>query len=301
MSACSKAPSEKVLEPSTPSSHQVVAHLEPSPSRAAQHQQAIERWAYQLQNIDMKELMERQLDLLVLEPFPDGESEPGISTSDLNALQEHGTVVMAYLSIGEAEDYRDYWNTSWVHNAPIWLEDENPRWPGNFRVQYWNDDWQALIEKSLQQKIEAGFDGVYLDLVDAYEYFESQNRPRAREEMVDFVLKLAQKARKRKPDFKIYAQNAEELTLDAGYLAALDGLGREELHFGYEGRDNVATPDHIAQQMKTHLTRAKEAGKVVLTIEYTDQPEQIKSTLDVSVETGFLPYFAPRDLDFLPE
>lgn len=53
---------------------------------------------------------------------------------------------------------------------------ENPDWPGNYKVKYWNEDWQKLIYKNndsyLNKISTAGFDGVYLDIIDAFEYFE---------------------------------------------------------------------------------------------------------------------------------
>ncbi len=85
-------------------------------------------------------------------------------------------LVLCYLSIGEAEDYRPYWKQEWSTNPPDWLLEENPNWAGNYRVQYWNKDWQAIITGSadsyLAKIINAGFDGVYLDLVDAFWDFE---------------------------------------------------------------------------------------------------------------------------------
>lgn len=85
-------------------------------------------------------------------------------------------IVLCYMSVGEAENYRYYWNISWNSNPPSWLERENPDWPGNYKVQYWNNDWQNIIygnDLSYARKIiHAGFNGAYLDIIDAYEYFE---------------------------------------------------------------------------------------------------------------------------------
>jgi len=43
-------------------------------------------------------------------------------------------------------------------------------------VQYWDTEWQEIIygnsESYLKKIIDAGFDGVYLDIIDAFEYFE---------------------------------------------------------------------------------------------------------------------------------
>jgi cysteinyl-tRNA synthetase, unknown class len=85
-------------------------------------------------------------------------------------------LVVSYMSIGEAEDYRYYWQSSWNNDPPSWLDGENPSWEGNFKVKYWNEGWQSVIfgndESYLHKIIDAGFDGAYLDIIDAFEYYE---------------------------------------------------------------------------------------------------------------------------------
>jgi len=99
--------------------------------------------------------------------------------SSLKVKANGGTrLVIAYMSIGEAENYRYYWQSGWATNPPSWLAEENPNWPGNYKVRYWLQTWQDIIygnENSYLKKIlDAGFDGVYLDVIDAFEYFENQ-------------------------------------------------------------------------------------------------------------------------------
>lgn len=85
-------------------------------------------------------------------------------------------LIIAYMSIGEAEDYRYYWKEEWRSNPPSWMEEENPHWEGNYKVRYWDETWQDIIfgndESYLKKIIDSGFDGVYLDIIDAFEYFE---------------------------------------------------------------------------------------------------------------------------------
>ena len=96
--------------------------------------------------------------------------------------------VICYMSIGEAESYRYYWKDEWnkrprhsrrnfQHTSPAWLKKENPAWKENFKVDYRHPEWQDIIYKGehsyLQKILDAGFDGVYLDIVDAFEYFEN--------------------------------------------------------------------------------------------------------------------------------
>ncbi len=87
-------------------------------------------------------------------------------------------LVVAYMSIGEAESYRSYWRTGWTQLPPAWLEAANPDWPGNYKVKYWDPAWQAIVfgndASYLKKILDAGFDGAYLDIIDAFEYFEAR-------------------------------------------------------------------------------------------------------------------------------
>jgi cysteinyl-tRNA synthetase len=63
---------------------------------------------------------------------------------------------------------------------PSWLGPENPDWPGNHRVRYWKKKWQDIFlgngDSYIRKIIDAGFEGVYLDLIDAFEFWEEENR-----------------------------------------------------------------------------------------------------------------------------
>ncbi len=120
-------------------------------------------------------------DILIMDLF--FEETEALTSFDVDALKVKANggkrLAVAYLSIGEAEDYRYYWNPTWNASPPSWLLKENPDWPGNYKVHYWDPAWQSIIygndSSYLKRIIDAGFDGVYLDLIDAFEYFEDQN------------------------------------------------------------------------------------------------------------------------------
>jgi cysteinyl-tRNA synthetase len=85
-------------------------------------------------------------------------------------------IMLCYMSIGEAEDYRYYWQSNWNNDNPAWLDKENPNWAGNYKVKYWEEDWQSILfgkeESYLAKILDSNFDGVYLDIIDAYEFYE---------------------------------------------------------------------------------------------------------------------------------
>jgi cysteinyl-tRNA synthetase, unknown class len=116
-------------------------------------------------------------DLLITDLFFNEEPYTKDETAELKMKHNGGKrLIISYMSIGEAEDYRYYWQPSWKSNAPEWLAEENPEWKGNYKVRYWNKDWQGLIFGSntsyLDKILNAGFNGAYLDIIEAFEYFE---------------------------------------------------------------------------------------------------------------------------------
>jgi len=102
------------------------------------------------------------------------------SKQEINSLKKKKNkgkrIILAYMSIGEAESYRYYWNKIWESKQPSWLLEENPEWKNNYKVKYWEKEWQNIIygDKNayLDTILDSGFDGVYIDRADAYEYFE---------------------------------------------------------------------------------------------------------------------------------
>ena len=116
-------------------------------------------------------------DLLIIDLFVNEEIFTAAEVYEMKQKQNGGRRLMiCYMSIGEAEDYRYYWQESWKNNKPVWLDAENPEWKGNYKVKYWEKEWQAIIfgnDQSYAKKIlDAHFDGVYLDIIDAFEFYE---------------------------------------------------------------------------------------------------------------------------------
>ena len=180
-------------------------------------------FAYQLQDVDITEMGSSKYDLVIIDYSSDGSEEGEYTSSELLLMKNpEDKFLLSYLSIGEAETYRFYWEDSWDSNsdgtpdpaAPEWLDVENPEWEGNFKVEYWDQEWQEIIfgsnESYLDRIIAAGFDGCYLDIIDAYEYYQSSNL-NAKQDMMDFVGNLSLYAKSKKNDFLIFVQNSEQL------------------------------------------------------------------------------------------
>lgn len=118
-------------------------------------------------------------DLVIIDAFFNDEI---LTANDLSLIKHKNNgskrIIVAYVSIGEAEDYRYYWNSDWKKNKPSWLDEENLSWKGNYKVRYWEQDWKNIIYGSnnayLDKVLNSNFDGIYLDIIDAFEYFEDE-------------------------------------------------------------------------------------------------------------------------------
>ena len=263
-------------------------------------------FCYQLQEADLAQLQQSNFDLMILDYSRDGTAAGRWTSAEISTLQRHPRgsrrLVLAYLSIGEAENYRFYWQKGFRPGQPGWLDKSNPNWPNNFKVRYWDKSWQAILfgnpQAYLDQILEAGFDGIYLDIVDAYEYYEERGRGSASQEMVQLITNLAKYGRQRGgADFGVFTQNGEALW-QKSLLATITGVGREDTYFGYEA-EGRPSPLVFTRTMETRLDAVVKAGKIVLNVDYTANPKQVKEAYHRALQHSYLEYTTTRGLDRL--
>jgi cysteinyl-tRNA synthetase, unknown class len=270
---------------------------------------AINDWGYWLASFDVARVAAAPHDLMVIDSeISDGKRfEREFSPEEVARMRMRpdgrARILLAYLSIGEAERYRPYWKEEWDDAAkkPPWLDRENSRWKGNFAVQFWEPDWQRLIfggpGSHLDRIVAQGFDGVYLDRADAF--FEWRRRhPSAAADMASFIARLAQHARAQRPEFLVVMQNAEELLDDPTVLDAIDGIAKEDLLYGVRHAEEPNRPEDVTWSIDL-LRKAQAAGRRVLVVEYLKEAEKIAAAATRIREEGFVPYFAPRLLNCL--
>lgn len=244
----------------------------------------VKSWFYQLQGLPDPD--QRHEDLIVI----DIDQDPAPYR-----LKPDGTprAVAAYLSIGEAENYCAYWPVlcERVAKDPLVLG-ENPDWPGNFTVKYWKPEWHALMRERAREAKAKGFTALYLDKVDAYEDIASRfpvwsDMTDVQEAMINLVRNIASTV----PDLDIIMQNAEGLTDAPRLLAAIDGIGKEDLFYGQEVTGEHNEPEAI----RWSLSQLHQSRKPVFVIEYLNDPEAQKEALRLIQRVGFVPFFDEED------
>ncbi|MBI4870199.1 MAG: endo alpha-1,4 polygalactosaminidase [Candidatus Riflebacteria bacterium] len=263
--------------------------------------QKVDSFAYWLQGIEPEKVAAFDCDLAIVDTSRDGSAAGAFTTQQVQQMQRGARPkrLLAYMSIGEAEPYRFYWQKGWQPGQPAWLERPNPDWPDNYRVRFWEPAWQAVLLGSpgsyLDRILDAGFDGVYLDIVDGYESYEA-SRPQARREMVALVKALAAYARRRQPGFGVFPQNALELVKEPGYLECLTGVGKESTWFTWGDSPRPAEETRWEEGLMTQFVAA---GKLVLATDYCRRPENLARVKARARQLGVLSYCTTRELDRL--
>ena len=299
----------------------------------------ISYWMYQLQNLYEQEAIEAldntAYDLLVVEPGHNFSEYPYDVEFLIDSLKYKPNgeerIVLAYIDIGQAEDYRDYWQEDWIaptdrsHGEPDFLITIDPDgWSGNYPVAYWDKNWQIIwLEQGgiIEGLAEFGFDGIYLDWVEAYD--DDKVREAAEQdglnpelEMIYFIDALGEAGKLVKPDFLVVPQNAPYL-LDEDpeyYTSIIDAVAFEDTWFYGEGdaewddkkagdleggerhSEGYSTEDRI-QQAKKYL----ELGIPVLTIDYCIDEMNAEFVYRHSWELGFLPLVTRVSLSDITE
>jgi cysteinyl-tRNA synthetase len=237
--------------------------------------------------------------------------------TDLDTIRsgKAGRKVVAYLSIGEAEDYRSYWQSDWVSNgkrtaaAPAWLGIENPEWKGNYQVKYWSAEWQKLMLATIDDVMARGFDGVYLDIVDGFQTYEQgadgyldnrinpETKQTYRRDMVDWVKTIAARARAKDPAALVIPQNGSQLAADKDFLEIISAQGIEDLFTN----GNKLQPTSHTDEILSHLKLLASAKKPVLLIEYPKTRQGQALSKKLAEENGLVWLVTDRQLKTIGE
>jgi cysteinyl-tRNA synthetase len=245
-------------------------------------------------------------------------------------------LVVAYLNVGQAEDYRTYWRKGWKVGSPDWILMNDPDgWAGNFPVAYWRPGWREIVTGLARDIALAGFDGAYLDWVGGFQEDTVQKAAAKAgldpaEEMARLVAQVGAAARAVDPSFHLIGQNAAPLLSNPRYLAAIDGVAHESIWFGWGGKatSDCPIPRDEAEARSPAFRRnlppacraafdadpgsamrfagesylvpllrsAQSAGKAIFTVDYARENQNRATVARNSRNLGFVPFTGAKDL-----
>lgn len=274
------------------------------PDVTATPMQAPRGFHYQLQDIAPASTATWP-DVVISDPTIDGSEAGRLSAADMDAFGD--VTLLAYVSIGEAESYRSYWQPAWDGAPPAWVGPENPDWAGNFKVRYWNADWRQLVLDEVEAICEQGFDGLYADIIDAYYFWGEEQGELAIEDaatrMLDLMAWITEAGQEAcGPDFLLVPQNGaflgDDADDDARYFALTSAIGVEDVFFPPEAGEWMDAP--FAPDSE-RVDRLAAFDVPVLSVEYVSEPsERTRHDSDADL-SGFVPAQFCRALDRGPE
>lgn len=280
-----------------------------------------------IRNSDIDALSTTDYDMIVIEPGHNLAN--GIITSDtaymVNNLKTKSNgdrrLLIAYIDVGQAEEWRSYWQgwTAPTENGPgvpSFMRTIDPDgWVGNYPVAYWDQRWQDIWLSDngiIKNLANLGFDGVYLDWVEAYDDqkiqdFATLECVNPEDEMMKFIDRIKNTGKTINPNFLVIAQNAQYLlnSNPTYYASVIDAIATEDTWFYGEGdaewdsstggdltggsrhddgNGDYATANRIAQNLEY-----VNLGVPVFTVDYCLSSTNANSVYSESRANGFIP------------
>ena len=208
-----------------------------------------------------------------------------LTAQELAALHKSATLVVAYLSVGEAEPDRAWYKDGRVEQA--WILGKNENW-GSFFVDAGQPGWQKLMVDLAGEYIKQGFDGVFLDTVDTVDVY-----PKTKPGMLALIGQLRaaypQALLVMNRGFAVVKQVASDI--DAVMFEDLSTTYNfESKQYGYA--DDTATALAMA-------TLSQNTGLPILALDYApaDNPGMAYRAVQVSRKYGFIPAVSVINLD----
>jgi len=308
----------------------------------------ISYWAYQLQGISeagaVDALASSHYDMLVLEPTRTDWSSDDKSFDTRGMVTRlkgsgasdgvHRKLIIAYIDIGEAEDWRWYWTWSkdWdcVGDPPaVWpdyiLTCDPDGWTGNYPVAYWDEDWKDVVitgqhqgsdperdyDSVIDEVIKDGFDGIYLDWVEGFENDAVVAAAQAAGkdpavEMIVFIQEMRDYAAVRDADFFIIQQNAAALSDGhAELFTVIDAIAQEAIWYDGDATDEWDDPDgydwpnepSLVNYYIGYLDGYLDVGVPVFDCEYA--LSYAATAYANAIDRGYVPYATRRSLSRL--
>jgi cysteinyl-tRNA synthetase, unknown class len=129
----------------------------------------------------LEDLKSTNYDVLLIDLFYEDNILISSEVEQLKTKANGGKrLVIGYMNVGSAENYRYYWKDGWKLHNPNWIKKKYTGYDDEFIVEFWVKEWQDIIfgndDSYLKKIIDAGFDGAYLDNVEAYYFLYYNNK-----------------------------------------------------------------------------------------------------------------------------
>lgn len=227
--------------------------------------QNVKHWAYNIQDVNTtrqyEQLVGSHFDMYVLEPVVTESGEQDFNIAQLvNDIRQYNIdtrnvdpLIIAYIDVGQAESWRWYWDSSWNSSPASFIVGDDPDgWDDCYVVEFWDTDWKNIViygyngKSHVEESLKAGFDGIYMDWVEAYDdpgvITRANNQGKdAADEMFNFIENIRDYARNesenKNSNYLVIAQNASPLYAEneTRYKELIDAIACEGVWYDGTG------------------------------------------------------------------
>lgn len=218
----------------------------------------------------------------------------------LRILADHGKTLLGYLSLGEVNHERPYYQG--LKRQGLLLQ-ENRNWPGSYFIDIRSKVWQQqVIDDLIPAIIHEGFDGVFLDTLDNAAYLEAQ-QPQRYHGMKRAAIELVKTIRLNYPELRIMLNRGYDIL--PAVVNDIDMLLAESLYSDYDFRHKryrrVPEAEYQATLAVLHQAQAQNPRLQLFSLDYwpADEPQVIAQIYQVELANGLSPYVATIDLQHI--
>ncbi|NWG15923.1 MAG: endo alpha-1,4 polygalactosaminidase [Chloroflexi bacterium] len=223
----------------------------------------------------------RAYDLAIVQPET-------LTEMEITDLHNAGILLVAYLSVGEAEPDRE-----WFERVDVdWLLGENTNW-GSYFVDTREVGWQDLMVEIGGGILARGYDGLLLDTVDTADLFP---------ETAPGMIALIQQLRQAYPDALLIANRGFGIVSEIP--GVVDAVMFEDLSTTY----NFETNQYEALEPKVEVVEQliklrDQTGLVILALDYAAPGDQAAAqrAVEIARSYGFIPAVSVISLEDLPD
>ena len=218
-----------------------------------------------------------------------------LSDQKIKALKQHGSKVLAYLSVGE-------WNPQRSSNQAVesaWILGGNQNWQSNI-MDLTTKGWKQFIADRIEALQKRGFEGLFLDTLDSYMLLtmSASQKKKQQKGLVDLIAQIKEQY----PDFLLVANRGFEIM--AQIAPYLDAVAAESMYHGWDNAKQQYIPvsENDRNWLKQTLNTIKSKYNMnIVILDYLppEQRESARKTARKIEEDGFIPWVSNPSLDYM--
>jgi uncharacterized protein (TIGR01370 family) len=212
-----------------------------------------------------------------------------LTSEELARLKAQGKLVVAYLSVGEVEPRRPWYNDGRVDLHWILGKDQN--W-GSYYIDAGQPGWQQLMSDLTGEFVAKGYDGVFLDTLDTVDVY-----PATAPGMVQLVRRL-----RADHPAALLVQNRGFSVVDQT-AAEIDAIMFEDVSTTYDFATQEYSPADNTATVEELQALHRQTGLPILALDYAppDNPGLAARAVKLARDYGFIPAVSVINLVDLPD